>query len=342
MNKYIFFVVLIASSIYGSLNPGDAFRAFFWTMDSANDTAKSGCYGYNQIDSIIPSQNSNKLLSSFWLTYDWWHLRFKMSYMPAEITLSDSIPVNISRSSNHFRDVKWFTSFKRTGSTDSITFYFPLLPQGQAYGRYDYFTIDVDSLLDLEFYGAGDSIMVGTFVHKEPAANGAVNILGRNVFIVELTQSNPFRISSVRCSGAFDSLLSIFLKFPLDSLKEDAAWYGVDILDTLTDVPKIVVSSVGIAGKEPFLLGSKKDITWKLAGTSEIDSCLITVSYDKMNWVPLGTTAIDTVFNWSIPDFASDSTIIRVIACGKHGERIAGTRDNIQFILSYIWGIQIH
>jgi hypothetical protein len=265
-----------------------------------------------------------------------------MSYMPTEIVISKGKPSTITRAPDHFNNVDWFTGFKRAGSTDSINFFFPLLPQGQNYGRYDYFTVDVDDSLDLEFYGAGDSIMVGTFVHKKPAPNGSINILGRNAFIVELTKSNPLRISSIRCNGAFDSLLTVFLKFPLDSLKVDAAWYGIDILDTLTNVPRIKVFSLALSGKEPYLKGTQKDITWKLSGTSEIDSCLVGVSYDKMSWVPVGRTDIDSIYPWTIASSASDSTIIRVIAYGKHGERIAGTKTNNQFISATIWGLQVH
>lgn len=340
MIRFSLLLFIVISPVCGAMAPNNAFRAFFWTQDSAGDL-KNGCYGYNQIDSIASATGIDRLFSSFWLTYDWWHLRFKMSYMPTEIVLSKGKPAAITRCSGHFKDVDWFTGFKRTGSTDSINFFFPLLSQEMNYGRYDYFTVDVDASLDIEFYGAGDSIMVGTFVHKQPDARGAVNILGRNAFIVELTKSNPLRIKSIRCNGEFDSLLKVFLKFPLDSLKVGAAWYGVDILDTLTNVPRIRVFSLALSGKEPYLKGTKKDITWKLAGTSEIDSCLVDVSYDKMSWVPVGKTDIDSIYPWTIAPSASDSTIIRVIACGKHGERIAGTKTNILFISSTIWGLRV-
>ena len=328
---------------FGGIIPNNAFKAFFWTMNTSNDTVKNGCYGYTQVDSIASTETDTKLKSSFWLTYEWWHIRFKMSYMPTEVKISKAKPAAITRSPAHFVNTSWFTGFKRADSSDSIVFYFPMLLQTQNYGRYDYFTVDVDSLCDLEFYGAGDSIMVGTFVHKKPDARGAVNILGRNAFIVELTKANPFRIKSVRCNGAFDSLISKYLKFPLDSLKKDAGWYGVDILDTLNTVPKIRVFSVALKGTEPFVRETNNEITWKLDGKSEIDSCLVSVSLDKMSWIPVGMTALDTLYPWFIPRQASDTTILRVIACGKHGERIEGIKSDIKFIYkaASIWGIRV-
>lgn len=336
--KTILILFFLSSNLF-AFSQNNAFKAFFWTQDSTNDSIKKGCYGYNQIDSIYSTAEGSKLFSLFWLTYNWWHLRFKMAYMPAVITISKTAPAKVTRGGNHLLNSEWFTGFKHIGTTDSIQFYFPLLPMSQSYGRYDYFTIDIDSLLDLEFYGAGDSIMVGTFVHKKPDARGAVQILGRNAIIVELTKANPLRIRSVRCDGKFDSLITLYLKYDLNTIKQNASWYGIDILDTLSNVPKIVVKSIDIDGHEPHLIGTNKNITWKLDGKGEIDSCLITISYDKMSWVPLGKTTIDSSYHWSVPWQASDSTIIRVIAFGKHGEQIAGSNDNWQFFA--LKGLQI-
>jgi hypothetical protein len=104
-----------------------------------------------------------------------------------------------------------------------------MLPQTVKYGKYDYFTVSVNDTLALQFYGAGDSTMVGTFVHKKPTVHGAINILARNAFIVELTNANPFRIKSIRCNGTHIKLLNSYLKFNLTRLKNNVAWYGIDI-----------------------------------------------------------------------------------------------------------------
>ena len=259
-----------------------------------------------------------------------------MSYMPVNVVFSKTKPTKITRCPDHFKNVEWITGIRTTAYKDSVNFYFPLLPMNQNYGRYDYFTVDVDDSLDLEFYGAGDSIMVGTFVHKKPGPSGAVNILGRNAMIVEITKANPLRIKSFRCNGKMDSLLSVFLRFPLDSLKKDAAWYGLDILDTTSVTPRIKVYSVNLSGNKPYTIGTNHDITWKMEGTGEIDSCLITIAYDKMNWTPIGKTNIDSIFNWKIPNVVTDSTILKITACGKHSERIFSIKDSLKFIPGYI------
>lgn len=336
--KNFILIILITTNLF-AFSQNNAFKAFFWTQETDQDSLKHGCYGYNRIDSVYSTSKEFKLFSLFWLTYNWWHLKFKMAYMPAIITISKNKPTAITNGADHLKNSEWFTGFKRNDSSDSIRFYFPLLPTNQPFGRYDYFTIDVDSLLDLEFYGAGDSIMVGTFVHKKPDDRGAINILGRNAFIIELTNSNSLRIKSVRCDGQFDSLITLYLKYDLDSLKKDAAWYGIDILDTLANMPKVAIHSIDIDGREPHLVGSNKNITWKLEGQEEIDSCLITISYDKMSWNPLGKTNIDSSYQWLVPWQASDSTIIRVIVFGKHGEQIASIKENSQFFV--LKGLQI-
>lgn len=336
--KNFILIIFITTNLF-AFSQNNAFKVFCWTQETNQDNFKRGCYGYNRIDSIYSTTEEFKLFSLFWLTYNWWHLKFKMAYMPATITISKNKPIAIKNGSDHLQNSEWFTGFKQNNSSDSIRFYFPLLPINKSFGRYDHFTVDIDSLLDLEFYGAGDSIMVGTFVHKKPDAQGVINILGRNAFIVELTNSNSLRIKSVRCNGQFDSLITLYLKYNLNFLKKDAVWYGIDILDTLANMSKVEIHSIDINGQEPHLVGSNKNIIWKLEGKEEIDSCLITISYDKMSWNQIGKTDIDSSYQWLIPWQASDSTIIRIIIFGKHGEQIASTKDNLQFFA--LKGLQI-
>jgi hypothetical protein len=336
------FIVLFTCTfgLFGGLNQKNAFKVFFWTASDV-DTVKTGCYGYIQIDSISSSPTQNFYHTSFWLTYDWWFLRFEGAYVPATITCNKEQPSVITMSPDHFLNVEWFSGFKLDNTNDSLQFYFPLLPQTTNYGRYDYFMVDVDSLRELQLYGAGDSIMVGTFIQKKPGDNGGTVLLGRNAFIVELTDSNPFRIKSLRCQGNFDSLLNQYLKFPLDTLKKDAFWYGVDILDTISNIPRIKVSSIIVAGIEPFLTGTKKDVSWKLENKTGVDSCLISVSYDQMTWAPLGKTTIDTLVPWTISIRASEKTVLKVIACGKYGERISAIKNNMHFCSFEIRSLQI-
>lgn len=332
MVKVLLLLFLFSFNAHGVLKVNYAFKAFFWTMDSAKSANKNGCYGYSQVDSVQSSDTEHNHYSSLWLTYSWWHIRFKMSYMPIDLIYSKTKPQKITRCPNHFLNVEWISGINSTAYKDSIRFYFPILPMNQLYGRYDYFTVDVDDSLDIEFYGAGDSIMVGTFVHKKPDARGAVNILGRNAIIIELSKSNPLRVKSIRCDGKQDSLLNIFLRFPLDSLKKDMGWYGLDILDTMSSTPRIKVFDINLSGTQPYTIGTKRDITWKLEGKSEIDSCIITYAPDKINWNPIGRTDLDTIFyNWMIPNLVTDTTILKVTACGKHSEKISATQGGFIF-----------
>ena len=134
------------------------------------------------------SNEQNGYVSTFWLSgYTWWQKLFSNTYIKITLNTEPSQPTRVTRASGHFQNIEWLTGFHRDGSDDHIRFFFPILPNGSGFGRYDYFTVDVNDTLDLEFYGAGDSIMVGSFVHKKPDNNGAVNILGRNAIIVELS-----------------------------------------------------------------------------------------------------------------------------------------------------------
>ena len=124
MRKVLFLIALFCITSYSDLKLNDAFRSFFWTQDSG-ENVKHGCYGYTQIDSINTSQNLIKYFSSFWLTYDWWHLRFRMSYLPTLMTFSNSKPNAIIQSSEHFENVNWFSGFKSKDTDDQNPGYHP-------------------------------------------------------------------------------------------------------------------------------------------------------------------------------------------------------------------------
>jgi hypothetical protein len=226
----IFFLLVLLwllPSEAGVLTNGNKFSTFFWTAEKTTDTVKYGCYAYAHIAGV----ETNKYRTVFWLNYSWWEQLFLSPYMLFSITSNNGKPVAITRTQKHYDSTEWLTGFKRIGTNDSIKFYFPLLPVSSNYGRYDYFTVNVNDTADLEFYGAGDSVMVGTFVHKLPGPTGSVNILARNAIIVELTKSNPFRIKSLRFDATKLDLIKSYLTYDLTIFKKNVAWYGVDVID---------------------------------------------------------------------------------------------------------------
>jgi hypothetical protein len=317
-----------------SVATGNAIKAFFWTQVS-DSAQKTGCYGYTKLGDPAASPTENRFASTFWFpTYGWWHALFPQSYLPCTMTISKAQPGIITRDPEHFSDIPWFTGFSRSDTAESIRFFFPLLPQTTTYGRYDYFTVDADSATDLEFYGAGDSIMVGTFVAKEPAANGAVDILARNAFIVELTQSNPLRISSIRCNGQFRDRISAFLGYDLSRFSKTAAWYGIDLIDT-TSPPMITVHSIKIKGSLPLTAQSQTEVSWTLEGDTLVDSCVIYFSADSgKTWSTTGKVTTGTSYNFTVPSKASSTAFIKITAFGTNGEKVSSLSDQFSIVVS--------
>ncbi len=320
----------------GPLTRGLVFKAFYWTMDS-DSSVKSGCYGYTKIDSAAQIPEGTRYSSSFWLpTYSWWHRLFTQTYLSTAIRITESKPAAVTRSPGHFSNVPWLEGFERTDSAgNAMRFLFPMLPITSSYGRYDYFTVDVNDTVDLEFYGAGDSIVVGTFVDKRPGPTGAIRIIARNAFVVELTNSNPVRIGSVRCNGSFEPLVSSYLGYDLKKLKQTAAWYGFDIMDTSSNVPKISIHSVDIREESPITAGSTCRITWTLEGAAGIDSCLVSVSFDSAKtWIPAGKTLVDSSYLWTVPpNRETQNAFLRITACGKNGERISSQSSRFSTVI---------
>ncbi|MBN1578698.1 MAG: hypothetical protein JW913_19195 [Chitinispirillaceae bacterium] len=318
-----------------NLPAGSTIKAFFWTQEK-DGGVKNGCYGNVKMDSLSSGESNERYFSTFWLpTYQWWHTMFPKTYLTTIMSISGRQPTAVSRASGHFSAIPWFEGFERTDSSgNSMRFPFPLLPQASVYGRYDYFTVDVDDTLDLEFYGAGDSIMVGTFIHKKPNALGSVNIIARNAIIVELTKVNPLRIKSVRCNGFFEPLISHYLQYDLTKLKKNVAWYGVDLIDTSSKAPVIRVGAITIEGTSPYVAGSTHKISWPPGDVSEVDSFLIYISFDSAKtWSVTGKILKDSSFIWTVPNHESDNAFIKITAFGHNGERISSQSNRFSIII---------
>ena len=316
-------VVFSFYNVFATVASGNNFKAFFWTQ-ATEGASKTGCYGYTKIYNPASGSGEDRYDSKFWFpTYGWWHTLFPQAYLPCSMSVSKEQPAAVTRASGHFSNIPWFTGFIRSDIAESIRFYFPLMPQPSAYGRYDYFTVNADSTTELEFYGAGDSIMVGTFVDKKPATNGSVNILARNAFIIELTKSNPLRISSIRCNGQFRDRISSFLGYDLSKLNKNAAWYGIDFIDTTTP-PVIRIHSVRLQGTMPLAAESTSKIAWSLEGSSIVDSCLVYASFDSTKtWNLTGRVVKDSSYIWTVPLRKSSAAFIKVTACGTNTEKLS-------------------
>lgn len=241
MSKLMFLMGMLLCGI--DAVPIGTINAFFWTANSL-DSLKYGCYGYSKTTSVITSETELRYTSVIGLPrYEWWNAMFPSTRIKTEIAVSRRIPASVTRCPNHFRESEWITGVTHVNGdgrvVDSIRFIFPMLPASIKYGRYDYFTVTVNDTLDLEFYGAGDSIMVGTFVDRRPSANGALNIIARNAIIVELTNGNNLRIKSVRFNGAFNEINFLYLGYDLNLFKSNQKMYGFDILKNAVSVSGI-------------------------------------------------------------------------------------------------------
>lgn len=332
------FLVLSFTTVHAaklSVTTGNSLKAFFWTQ-ATDDGSKNGCYGYAKIGDPTPvGAAANSYTSTFWFpTYGWWRNLFPNVYLSCTMLVSDEQPAIISRASGHFSSTPWFSGFSRNDTAESVRFYFPLLPQKSDYDRYDYFTIDVDSATVLDFYGAGDSIMVGSFIAKEPDPSGGVNILARNAIIVELTKSNPLRVGSIRLSGEFKDRISAYIGYDLTRFSDTAAWYGIDFIDT-SSPPVLNIYSIELQGTMPLTAQTTSSITWTLEGDSIVDSCLIYVSFDSTEtWNLTGKVINESSYNWTVPLRESSTAFIKVTAFGTSGETVSSISDQFSTALA--------
>lgn len=222
--KITLITITLAVCVFAKVQPGDTLTSFFWFQNEGDSTIQ-GCESYL----IIEESEGNILNSTFWMTkYQWWQKMFPDVNIKFDIFINDTTPNSVTQHCSNFNNAQWTERIKH--NNDSINFVFPVIDN--QYGRYDYYTVSVNDTMGINFYGAGDSIMVGTFVHKEPDSIGAINILARNAIIVELTNSNSTRIKSIRFNWQFKAQLTEYLKYDFETFKSDADWYGVTITDT--------------------------------------------------------------------------------------------------------------
>ena len=161
----------------------------------------------------------------YWLKCSQIFLQFYIS-----INLTSAKPTKIKRCSSRFNTIPWIQNV--TGNVldtaRNVKFIFPVLPNGQNYVTYDYFSIIMpDTNLLFEFSFMNDSIAFGSLISK--ANEGRTVILERDAIAI-VTKSNLIRIKSIQVKGSSKVAMSSFLNLDLSGIKNDAQYYGIEVL----------------------------------------------------------------------------------------------------------------
>lgn len=219
------------------LNSGDRLCPFFWTQTS-KDTA-TGVYGVAKVGG--KSQTGTIAYDSVTFRLErapWWNQLVTRVITQITLDFSTIKPDSIDLCANKFLAVPWIRSI--TGNTDSsaysIRFLFPILPLGQSYGRYDYFTVRFNDTMDVHFQGISDSVFAGSFVNRRIPGSKTV-IYAKNAIAVLTTSTNALRIKTVQIDSTYKQLTSAYLRLNLSALKSGVGYYGASIIDTVLTGP---------------------------------------------------------------------------------------------------------
>jgi hypothetical protein len=306
-----------------NLDNNNGFYTFLWTRAST-DSVNSGCYGL----STISSHKSDDKVMLYAATFrmfpgSWWKNLVAKIETNLNLAVSNSKPDSIDKCSNRFSadTVSWVNSI--SGNTDkgsySLRFLFPVLPQKSSYRMYDYFSVLIDSSTILQFYALSDSVFIGSFINNYHTDKGKISIYAKNAIAITTTAANTLRIKSIQFDGKYNKYTSSYLHFNLDTLKSNAAWYGITFIDTVMSNVILKINSISIEGALALNAGSTVRVSWSLSGIMNVTACSLFVSIGSQNnWKFTGrSVAKDTTVSWLVPPANNTDCYLKLKAYGK-------------------------
>ncbi len=346
LNPLLFIVLWMSIDTYSAntvdFKTGDTFYSFFWTQ-SATDTNKYGYYGLLKITGQSQYPGTTNYKGSFRLDRcPWWQRLVANVNTDISISISDSKPDSVDLCAAKFAAVPWLNAI--SGGTDTadyrIRFLFPILPIGQNYACYDYFSVRFNDTIDVQFQGIDDSTMAGSFINRR-VPGSITTIYAKNAIAIRTTAKNPTRIGSIQVNGAYEKLVSSFLRFDLSYLKSNAVWYGLNFIDTTIDEQTIQVLSVNLSGAPRIFADSTYQLTWSMSGADNVARCSLYVSFDSTKtWRATGmTTGSATSYKWTAPHIEALHCFIKVIAIDKNGLKHTG--QSSEFEIRFFWDTTI-
>lgn len=223
------FITLSANPLF-DINEG--FKSLFWQHITPEDSLAYGNIGYLKIDSISISDSATLYYTRFGLpAYSWWRVIFKEVYFNSTLTVLHAPPSNADYICSNFSNAQWLECFERKDSVGLVRFQFPILPQGEPYRTYDYFSVLEDTCA-LQYQWIDDTTAVGTIMNNRHnnRSDGRTRLFAKSAIIVRLTDENPFRIKFIQIDSTRTDLVSLFMKYDFTKFTDDAKWYGIDFL----------------------------------------------------------------------------------------------------------------
>lgn len=306
---------------------GDAFYTFFWTR-SSGEVFNRGYYGLATVDTTVRTKDTTIYPAKFSMYPDtWWKKILSKTTMEMEISVIKGVnkPDRIYQCSKKFDGISWLKSVR--GSTDNgsyeILFYFPVLPQEIAYKKYDYFSVEIDSTMILQFHAVTDSIFIGSYINNRKNTNEKSLVYAKNAVSIFTTDKNPLRVKTVQISGEHKNLTASYCQLNLDSLKSGAAYYGFSIIDTVIEDVVFAIRNFSINGDRNIKTDSLYDLNWSITGASYLESCSLHISYNSgHNWIFIDTVNIKaTSYKWQTPLQPQPSCVLRMTAKGSNNRK---------------------
>jgi hypothetical protein len=319
-------------------NTGDIFCPFFWVQASGDSIIK-GFYGFAKVTDQQANNGLTNVNARFRIDrgVQWWINMVTNIDTTITLVFSDKKPDSVEICSEKFNTVPWLRSI--VGGTDnnaySIRFFFPILPQNQKYNQYDYYRLQINDTMDIQFQGVNDSVLAGSFVNRRLPGT-VTKLYAKNAIMIQTTSTNSMRIRSIQMDSANAKFDSLYLNFDLLSLHKKAKMYGLNFIDTtiIEQTDSIIVSDVKFSGTQKLFIDSVYTLTWSLSNPGNVDRCSLAVSLDsEKTWKAANMSAGSaTSIQWTAPSQESPHCFIKVIAIDKNGYKFSGLSAEFSII----------
>lgn len=315
-----------------ALTSGDVVYTYAW-IRGAGDSLNKGHYGQSTIGEETSHSGGTTISADLdidnnivsWLTDPRINIR-----------ISSSKPASVISHSPTYENCRWLESvaIQTNTQTRTVKFPFPILNPSASYGKYTRFTVTFADSMEAVFFADEDSLFVCNFINR----NSNDHSQWHNPYAIRVltTSSNLLRIHSIECNGEYRDHLSTYLGIDLTEMSSDAAYYGLDILDSTGMAPPIEVMSVENSCGASALQDSTYTLSWRLGMNADrVEACSVYVSLDSgYTWVPEARTDSHTnQITWTAPQTQAEYCTFNVRALGDEGQK-AEARSGFFSIIS--------
>ncbi len=317
----------IALSAAGEFSAGQNISFFAWKRDAAQEQ-NAGYYGLTEITRVASAAADTIEAVTEIQGMPFWLELITSRFADTRLVIDHHKPATVKNCSQKYETCRWLRSVRLTldAGERHCRFEFPLLNQPDAFNQYDYFTVQVNDSLDLQFHAVADSLLMGSFLNTQYRSDPDKWLCGKAAVRIRTDAATALGVRYIELDARYRDLLAIYTGLDIHQFDQNAAFFGVELLDTTLQKSLIEIADVRLSTTSALEPGYTYSITWDCTDAA-VEHCSLFVSFDNAaSWAPIARVGgADSSFSWTVPEVAVDSAYIEVRA--YDGERRGAARS---------------